>query len=160
MNAHIYTQSVNHTMNQTPNTTPSVPAVAETPDTLFTDVVREMGRRKALGQISAEMREVVEAVQATGKKGSIRLEITIVPRQAQEVSSVEVEYSVVQKLPKRPLPSSTFFLDDNGGLSRRDNRQTELEFAPKVVTPTAPAATVSGAPMLPQGSPLVATVGQ
>jgi hypothetical protein len=115
----------------------------EAPDAMFSDVLRSMAQGRALGTISAQLREVVEAVKTTGKAGKLSLVIGVEPMNG-EVTLVDLSMSVTLKLPKPPMPSGTFFTDDAGGLSRRDPNQTELEFRPQVVQ-TAPATTATQA---------------
>lgn len=117
-------------------------APIEPVDGMLTETLRQMNRGAALGKLSAELREVVESVQATGKPGALKLTINVQPRDM-EGGAVGVTCDSTVKLPKKPMPASTFFVGDGGALLRNPPNQTEL---PLQAMPTPAVATPAPTP--------------
>jgi hypothetical protein len=132
------------------NTTQNTPAVdPEAPDALFSDALRQTQKGKPLGRVSTHLRELVEAVKATGKAGKLVLTVTVDPKNS-EATLVGIGFAVKLTLPQLPIPAGTFYTDDTGGLCRNDPNQEELNFKPQVITSadlkqaTQPAAAAAG----------------
>jgi hypothetical protein len=91
----------------------------------ITDVLREHDKGAAVIQASEELAELVEAVTNESKPGKLTITITITPNKK---SKEAVFFGVETKLskPKSTSPLSVFFTDENGGLHRRDPRQSEM----------------------------------
>lgn len=79
-------------------------------------------------ELSEKLRELVEAVEETGKGGSITYTLTIKP-QAQTEHTVLVTDEVKTKLPQLDRPASIFFADEAYRLVRNDPRQLSFENA-------------------------------
>jgi hypothetical protein len=77
------------------------------------------------GELTARLAEVTAAVAEHQAKGTVTLTITIAP-QKHDATAVIVSDDVKAKAPRGDRGASLFFVDDHGGLSRRDPRQPEL----------------------------------
>lgn len=91
----------------------------------FADVFLELNRGRPHAEASTKLQELVEAVMATGKKGSLQIVITIAKSKAS--GQVEVYDDVRVKTPPADRATSLFFVDDEANLTRTDPRQLELE---------------------------------
>ncbi len=69
---------------------------------------------------------VVEAVRRTGRAGTVSIKFTIRPQGNSEDGVVFVRDEVSAKLPRPEKKDTVFFATDEGRLSRRDPRQSEL----------------------------------
>jgi hypothetical protein len=134
---------------QTNTTDKNTPVDPEAPDALFADALRQTHKGKPLGRVSTHLRELVEAVKATGKPGKLVLTVTVDPKNS-EATLVGLGFAVKLTLPQLPIPAGTFYTDDTGGLCRNDPNQEELNFKPQVMTTAAlqaatqPAAAAAG----------------
>lgn len=77
-------------------------------------------------ELSAEMRKLVEAVEETGKGGSITYTLTLKPEPRAE-HTVLVTDEIKTKLPSLDRPASIFFADERYRLVRTDPRQMSFE---------------------------------
>ena len=75
--------------------------------------------------LDAEFRRVIDAVSTTREPGEVTIKIKFAPKGAGD--RVDVTPSVVGKVPKEPPLTGVFFITPEGNLSRRDNRQIDLE---------------------------------
>lgn len=76
---------------------------------------------KALAEVTAKVMEI-------GKEGSVVLSISILPwgMDKGDVPTFIVKGEVIPKKPKRKAKGQTFFLDDQGALSRQNANQMRL----------------------------------
>lgn len=80
----------------------------------------------ALTDAGAELADLVQAVKATGKKGSITLKIEVEPDKTDD-TVVTFQPDVTVKKPKRPYAKGIFYINDKTGeVTREDPRQIEL----------------------------------
>lgn len=92
----------------------------------ITEVLMEIRGGAALKDAGAELAEVVAAVKATGKKGSITLKIDIEPDKTDD-TVVTFQPDITVKKPKKPYAKGIFFVDEKTGrVSREDPRQLEM----------------------------------
>lgn len=84
--------------------------------------------------------DLVAAVRDTGKKGSLTLTVDLAPLKGAS-NQLVVAAHVSVKAPKADSRTAVFFVDSNGGLSRNDPNQLELDGL-RVVEPK-PARTVN-----------------
>ncbi len=77
-----------------------------------------------------QMRAVVEGMEKVGGKGSLALKLVLKPMNGVIVVSADVKAVV----PKQDNKTGLFFPMEGGGLSRKDSRQRELDFARNRVT--------------------------
>lgn len=75
-----------------------------------------------------KLHEVVQAVTDTKSGGEIVLKIKIAHAKG-TVNQMMVHSEVISKPPIAPKPMSLFFASENGGLHRKDPRQTVFGFA-------------------------------
>lgn len=96
----------------------------------FVNTLMEMRNGKVAADISIEFAEVYGAVLDTGGKGQITITIDITPTRADmsagRIKEVSFEHSVKLKKPKHPIGPSTFFVTEDGNLSRTDPEQMEM----------------------------------
>ncbi|MFF7452148.1 MULTISPECIES: hypothetical protein [unclassified Streptomyces] len=86
--------------------------------------------------LSAEMHELLQAVAAHGKKGSLVIKVLVEPSKGHvegDPLSISVESEL--KAPKSVPPASIYWVDSEGNAVRQDPRQIALDFR------TAPATT-------------------
>lgn len=93
-------------------------------DNLFMNVVAD-ARGNVLSTASGELRQLIEAIKETGKKGSITLTLAITPEDGDN-DAISIDTTIKVTAPKRPNPKSIFFIDKDNGLSRQDPRQAEM----------------------------------
>lgn len=82
-------------------------------------------------EFESKLRELVLAATETGKKGSLTLAITIVPRKD---GQVEVVDDLKAKLPEHDKGATILFATPEGNLMRQDPRQLELDQLREVST--------------------------
>lgn len=86
--------------------------------------------------ISQEMHELLQAVAAHGKKGSLVIKVLVDPSKGHvEGDPLAISVETDLKAPKSTPPAAIYFVDDDGNPSRNDPRQMALEFR------TAPSTT-------------------
>ena len=100
-----------------------------------TDIIDQMSAGMARNRLEEALAEVIEAVKHTGKKGEVTLKISLKMNDALTVTASPV---VKTTLPTTDLGATTFFVDGQNKLSRRDPRQRdlplkEIDHRPKVV---------------------------
>lgn len=95
-------------------------------------VLLEMGRGQAVREISNEFAGMMAEVRETGGPGELILKIKVKPEgwdnRTGDVTEVGVSYQVSTKRPKRKIGASTFFLTQDGGLTRNNPDQLMVEF--------------------------------
>lgn len=96
----------------------------------FADVLREMNRGDFYDEVSDELGALVEAVQETGKAGSLTLRFKVAPNSA---GTVKVAGDVNTSLPRMPRGENVFFVSGTGSLQRHDPRQSDI-FEPRLAT--------------------------
>jgi hypothetical protein len=94
----------------------------------FIDTLRELRHGETLRELNEELYAVVQAVRATGVKGSMMLTITVKPASKGDVGTLMLEEDLKTKLPRLARGSTILFATDNGLLTRQDPRQPQLEF--------------------------------
>ena len=89
----------------------------------FTDVLGELAGGTTLDKLTADMAEIVAAVRETGAEGKLTLALTVKPN---GIHGVEVVDKITTKVPSEDRGTTLFFTDVDGGVHRRDPRQTKL----------------------------------
>ncbi|MEU0087225.1 hypothetical protein [Streptomyces sp. NPDC006274] len=104
----------------------------------FAEFLQEQAGGTLHTELSEKLHDLVQAVQETGKGGSITLKIDVKPIPGTDGRTLTVTDAVVTKLPKTERPKSIFFIDDDMNLSRTDPRQPVLtglrEVEPTTIT--------------------------
>lgn len=87
-------------------------------------------------EIGIELHQLLEAVKAHGKKGSLTVTVVIEPpSNGVDGGPLPIGIEYASKAPKPAAPKSIYFLDDQGNPTRTDPRQMALDLR------TAPATT-------------------
>lgn len=76
-------------------------------------------------ELTARLRELIDAVQDTGKNGTITLVLKVERRSDRQVT---VKEDVKLKLPEHDRSESIYFVDGAGNLTRTDPQQEVLPF--------------------------------
>lgn len=96
----------------------------------FAAVVLEIGGGRLHARLSDQLAEITAAVKETGKKGLLTVKIEVKPLAKADHGTLVVTGSSTAKAPEGDddSPTSVFFADDSGNLSRNDPRQPQLPF--------------------------------
>lgn len=96
----------------------------------FQNVLSGMKRGEVLSDLDEALKDIVQAVQATGKPGTITLKLKISPDGESNNQSplYKVEDDISIKKPRKGRGPSRFFGDEEGNLLRNDPKQTEMKF--------------------------------
>lgn len=95
----------------------------------FAEVLTDLRNGTAHHELSKAIRQVTEAVQKTGKVGSLTLNIKVKP---QGEGQVEIIDEIKTKIPEPAKPSTFMFVDDQNNLTRDNPRQATV-FDMKIV---------------------------
>jgi hypothetical protein len=114
----------------------------------FTETLREIRDGELVTELTAKVRELVEAVRATQKGGTLALKLTLKPmKKGMDVMILEDEVKLVLPEPDKDCSTVMFPTTDNE-LTRRDPRQPDLPGVRGVVsampTPAERAADQNG----------------
>lgn len=90
----------------------------------FGTFLLEHAKGRSHEELSARLRELVEAVLATGKRGTLAYKITIKP--TQQDGTVEIDDDIKLTAPAG-RPSSIFYATDTFDLVRADPRQLNID---------------------------------
>jgi hypothetical protein len=104
----------------------------------FADVLQEIGGGEVAAQVSNELQQLVAAVRATGKAGSVTVQLAVKPAVKNETNALLVSGVVKARKPEPQAPTSVFFVTDDDNLSRSDPHQPELSGLRDVSAPAGP----------------------
>lgn len=90
----------------------------------FADVLVTLNRGRTHAELSEQLQRLVEAVEDTGRAGSITLQVKVSKSKA--AGMLELLDTVKVTLPKHDRAVSLFFADDDHNLVREDPRQPPL----------------------------------
>lgn len=91
----------------------------------FAEVLMQQARGRTHDDLSQSLHQLIAAVQETGKGGKLQLTIDVKPLKG-DTNTLAVTASTACKLPQVDQPSSIFFVDGEGNLTRNDPRQMSL----------------------------------
>jgi hypothetical protein len=97
----------------------------------FALVVMEIGKGRLHARLSEQLAAITAAVVETGKKGELTLKIEVKPPSKNaEPGVLNVTGTSTAKVPESDSnsPTSVFFADESGNLTRNDPRQMTLPF--------------------------------
>lgn len=77
-------------------------------------------------ELSLELHQLLEAVVAHGKKGSLVISINVDPTSAGEYTPVAISFESVVKAPKAKATSALFFIDGQGNPTQDNPSQPSL----------------------------------
>lgn len=91
-------------------------------------VLQEIGAGKLHTRLSEQLADLTAAVTETGKKGVLTIQLTVAPIKPGNTSTLIVTGKSVLKAPEgdAEAPSSVFFPDSAGNLTRDDPNQPTL----------------------------------
>lgn len=92
---------------------------------LITDILREYRNGRAADVASQKLAELVQAVDETGKAGSLTITFKVKPEKGGG-SQKTIACDVKAKMPDTDLPEAVFFSDGDGSLHRADPQQREM----------------------------------
>lgn len=101
----------------------------------FADFLRELNKGRVHEELTQGLHDVVEAVKATGKSGTLTLKLKIAEQK--NTVMLTIEDDVVVNPPKASRQTSLWFVDKDGNVSRSDPSQ--LDFSSIQAVPSAPA---------------------
>lgn len=85
----------------------------------FAAVLLEVNKGVVSDEAARRLAELVTAVLETGKKGTVKVTIEVAPVKGND-TIVQVSGAVDARLPRPAAPTSFFYPDDDGNLSRND----------------------------------------
>jgi hypothetical protein len=92
----------------------------------FTEFLLQQAYGGTHDELTYGLHDLIAAVKDHGKAGSLTLTISVAPVGAGAERQVMVTDRVALKAPTGKRPTSMFFVDDDGNLTRKDPRQPEL----------------------------------
>lgn len=96
----------------------------------FIDIVRQTRKGAISEALNEALAQVNEAVNVTGKAGSVTLTLQVKPQKGSRVGAtnqpVSLNFKVKTKLPEEELPEGIFFLTGDNDLVRNDPDQLQL----------------------------------
>ena len=93
---------------------------------MFPQAILEINNGATVAELSDALQQVLAAVRATGKAGSITLTLKVAPASKGTTNVVLVESQVKTKLPEAERGMSIFYLTEDNKLVRNDPRQQQL----------------------------------
>lgn len=104
----------------------------------FADFLQQQSGGTLHAELSDQLHNLIQAVQETGKGGSILLKVEVKPIAGTNGKTLTVTDSVAVKAPKVERPKSIFFVTDDGNLTRNDPRQPVITGLREVEPTPAP----------------------
>jgi hypothetical protein len=96
----------------------------------FLDLVRQTRKGAIAEALNHALAQVNEAVNLTGKPGSVTLTLTVAPQKGQRVDATnpacDLKFAIKSKLPQEELPQGVAFLTGDNDLVRNDPDQQQL----------------------------------
>lgn len=93
----------------------------------FFDTAREIRRGEFLDECADGLKQVVDAVNDTGKSAKLVIELTVKPASKGQ-GAVIVSDKITPKLPALPAGETVLFATPEGNLQAKDPRQGDLTF--------------------------------
>lgn len=99
----------------------------------FAAFLQELNKGRVHEELSQGLHDLLAAVKATGKKGSLTL--TLVVSQEKKTPMLIIDDDVTPKLPKPDRTRSLWFVDKDGNPTRSDPNQLDFNSIQAVPTP-------------------------
>ncbi|MCG9105604.1 hypothetical protein LH433_02385 [Laribacter hongkongensis] len=103
----------------------------------ITDILHELRRGDLVDEASDALKEVVTAVEQTGKAGELTLKLIVKPA-SKGTGTMVIADKLTKKMPELPRGETIMFSTPEGNLQTSDPRQKIMEF--KVAAAAAPSA--------------------
>lgn len=94
----------------------------------FVDTLKDIRNGSLLTELPQALSDVLAAVRATGKGGTLTLTLSIKPLEG-SANSILISDDVKTKLPQPTRQTTVMFVTDKNELTRRDPRQPPLPMA-------------------------------
>ena len=91
----------------------------------ITDTLRDIRKGMVAEAAGEELANVVRAVTATGKAGSLTIKLNVKPQKG-DSETVVISSKITASTPSADMPEAIFFADMEGDLHRNDPRQPEM----------------------------------
>lgn len=96
----------------------------------FGEVMMELAGGDLESRLTAELGDVVRAVQATGKSGKLQITLTVV----RDPKTIRIVAETKTTIPKEPTEATAFFVGEDGSLHKENPRQQTMFNGPQSVT--------------------------
>ena len=93
---------------------------------MFSETIFQINNGGTVAELSDALKDVVAAVRAAGRSGSITLTIKVAPAMKGATDVLTVEAKVKTKLPEPERGATIFFATDDNRLVRSDPKQQML----------------------------------
>ena len=93
----------------------------------FTDQLRDLDKGQCVERLTERLADVVNGVVQHGKKGELKLTLTVLAPGKQERSMLAIKYDISTKVPGPETADTFMFVGESGVLTRRDPRQHDIE---------------------------------
>lgn len=108
---------------------------------LFVHMLNTMDYGVTPQELSDDIAQLLQAVQDTGKQGTLTLKITVKP-ESLSAGQVSIKPDVTLKAPQLPRDKSLMFMTPDMNLQRDDPRQHSMKFEAVETTTKAPVEAV------------------
>lgn len=105
----------------------------------FDAVLKDIREGALLTELPAQLQELVAAVRATGKGGTLTLKLDVRPLAKGNSNTMLIRDTVNLSLPEPDRESTVLYATESNDLSRRDPRQPDLPGVRGVVSMPPPA---------------------
>jgi hypothetical protein len=95
---------------------------------MFAETIVDLNKGATIGELNGKLAEVVAAVRATAKAGSLTVKLDITPGSKGNAEMVFVKAKVSVKCPTEEPGSTLFFTTEDNRLTRYNERQRDLPF--------------------------------
>ena len=100
---------------------------------MFGDTLIALNKGATQAELEEKLKQVVAAVRATARGGSISLSLKITPGAKNNAELVFIEPEIKVKMPTEPKTQTLFYTTEDNRLTRNDERQQDLPFEVKTI---------------------------
>ena len=101
------------------------PPMTHPPSNQFLATLQKHRSGGMLADASQKLAELTAAVHATGKRGKLTIQLSVVPASAGE-SCITLHDVIEAKIPRQPAPASLWFTTSDGELLKENPAQAEM----------------------------------
>lgn len=94
---------------------------------MFSETLIQVNNGATVAELNDALQQVVAAVRATGKSGSVTLTVKVAPAAKNAADVLVVESQVKARLPEPERGMTIFYATDDNRLVRNDPRQQRLD---------------------------------
>lgn len=92
----------------------------------FTQAIREINKGALLEELDGSLRDVIRAVRKLGRKGKLKLELTIRPASKGDTDSLMLDHAVTATPPEPDRPADFFYAHGEDGLGKHHPEQLTI----------------------------------